>query len=67
MGAWGVGIFDDDTAMDFLNALTDSENPLKLKSCGQKISMTIRSGKRISSRSPVGSSTNYSSKYTRAN
>jgi len=30
MGAWGVGIFDDDTAMDFLNELTDSKNPLKL-------------------------------------
>jgi hypothetical protein len=30
MGAWGVGIFEDDTAMDFLNALTDSDNPLKL-------------------------------------
>ena len=30
MGAWGFGIFEDDTAMDFLNELTDSENPLKL-------------------------------------
>ena len=30
MGAWGTGIFDDDTAMDFLNELTDSKDPLKL-------------------------------------
>ncbi len=30
MGAWGTGIFDDDTAMDFLNELTDSNDPLKL-------------------------------------
>jgi hypothetical protein len=30
MGAWGIGIFDDDTAMDFLNELTDSKDPLKL-------------------------------------
>jgi hypothetical protein len=30
MGAWGTGIFDDDTAMDFLNELTDSGNPLQL-------------------------------------
>ena len=29
MGAWGTGIFDDDTAMDFLNELTDSKDPLK--------------------------------------
>ena len=30
MGAWGTGIFDDDTAMDFFNELTDSKDPLKL-------------------------------------
>jgi hypothetical protein len=30
MGAWGTGIFDDDTAMDFLNELTDSKEPLKI-------------------------------------
>ena len=30
MGAWGTGIFDDDTAMDFLNELTQSKDPLKV-------------------------------------
>ena len=30
MGAWGTGIFDDDTALDFLNEVADSKNPLKI-------------------------------------
>jgi len=30
MGAWGVGIFDDDIAMDFLAELRGSKSPVKL-------------------------------------
>ena len=30
MGAWGRGIFDDDTAMDFLNELTSAKDPVKV-------------------------------------
>ncbi len=30
MGAWGTGIFDDDTACDFLSELAGSKNPLDL-------------------------------------
>ena len=30
MGAWGTGIFDDDTACDFLSELAGSKQPLDL-------------------------------------
>jgi hypothetical protein len=30
MGAWGVGLFDDDSALDFLEELTQSKDPLSL-------------------------------------
>jgi uncharacterized protein DUF4259 len=32
MGAWGVGVFDDDAALDFLAELADSSRPLQLMS-----------------------------------
>jgi hypothetical protein len=30
MGAWGVGLFDDDSAMDFLDELIQAKDPLGL-------------------------------------
>jgi hypothetical protein len=30
MGAWGVGLFDDDSALDFLEELTQTKDPLGL-------------------------------------
>jgi hypothetical protein len=30
MGAWGVGLFDDDSALDFLEELTQAKDPLGL-------------------------------------
>ena len=30
MGAWGVGLFDDDSALDFLGELTEAKDPLNL-------------------------------------
>jgi hypothetical protein len=30
MGAWGIGVFDDDSALDFLGELTEAKDPLSL-------------------------------------
>jgi Domain of unknown function (DUF4259) len=30
MGAWGIGVFDDDSALDFLGELTEAKDPLDL-------------------------------------
>ena len=30
MGAWGMGVFDDDSALDFLGELTEAKGPLSL-------------------------------------
>jgi hypothetical protein len=30
MGAWSMGVFDDDSALDFLGELTEAKDPLSL-------------------------------------
>jgi len=30
MGAWGIGVFDDDSALDFLGELAEAKDPLSL-------------------------------------